>query len=127
MIDPDRIIMSESLVGMLPQLDQEVAGSLEESFVVAALDFDFELVVGSLAGISVEATSIKVDVQVLLSEAYSVLKEFSSTRLSCRVLYLRFGGDEICMEGPFEVVSSKIMDFDRQNKMCVLGVDLIKV
>ncbi len=75
MIDPDRIIMSESLVGMLPQLDQEVAGSLEESFVVAALDFDFELVVGSLSGISVEATSIKVDVQVLLSEAYSVLKE----------------------------------------------------
>jgi hypothetical protein len=34
--------------------------------------------------------------------------------------------DEIVMEGPFKFSSPKIMNFDHQNKMCTLGVDLIK-
>jgi hypothetical protein len=126
--DTDRLIMSDSLVGMLPSLDQETISAAEESFVVAALDFDFDLIVGSLSGISIENTaSAKIDIQVSLNEAYSVVKNFSTSGLSCRVLYLRFGNDEFCMEGPFQVISSKIMELDRQNKMCVLGVDLIKV
>jgi hypothetical protein len=125
--DTNTIIMSESLIGMLPSLDQDTLEDAEDSFVVAALDFDFDLIVGSLVGISIENTSsIKIDSQVSLNEAYSVIKKFSSSGLSCRVLYLRFGSDEFCIEGPFEVISSKIMEFDRQSKMCTLGVDLIK-
>lgn len=126
--DSDRLIVSDSLEGLLPDLEQESFSAVEESFVVAALDFDFDLIAGSLSGISVENNlSTKIDIQVSLNEAYNVIKNFSTTRLSCRVLYLRFGNDEFCLEGPFEVVSLKIMEFDRQNKMCVIGVDLIKV
>lgn len=123
----DRIIMSDSLVEMLPDLDQEASFPAGDAFVVAALDLDFDLIIGSLSGISIESSGIKIDIQIKLDEGYTVIKNFSIAGLSCRVLYLRFGNDEFCMEGPFEVSSPKLMNLDRENKMCVLGVDLIKV
>lgn len=124
----DRLIMSDSLRGRIQDLEQEDLQNSDDNSFVAALEFEFDLILGNLSGISIEnnCQCLKVDICTSLNEAYQVIKEVSNSKLSCRVFYLRLGSDELCIEGPFEVSSAKMLEIDRQNKLCVLGVDLIK-
>ena len=126
--DDNRLIMSDSLRGRIQDLDQEATEKPSDSSFVVALEFEFDLILGNLSGISIEnnCQCLKVDIYTSLNEAYQVIKEVSNSKLSCRVFYLRLGSDELCIEGPFEVSSAKMLEIDRQNKLCVLGVDLIK-
>jgi hypothetical protein len=135
MIDTsDRLLMSDSLLGMVPELETESVSvsKFSDSFIVATLDFTeagiADILVGSISGLSIEnnSTEIKLDIRVNIDEAFGIIKKFKTTGLSCRMFYMHLDDDEIVMEGPFKFSSPKIMNFDHQNKMCTLGVDLIK-
>jgi len=132
MIDDNdnRLLMSDSLKGMIPDLEDDQLKSLSDAFVIATVEMLFdqniEIIAGSLVGVSLENFESKIDIRVSLKDAYEIIKKFKTSRLSCRVFYLHRGDDEICFEGSYKISSAKIMDFDRQLKMCTVGFDLIK-
>jgi len=132
MIDDNdnRLLMSDSLRGMLPDLEDDQLKLLSDAFVIATIELLFEqnveVVAGSLAGASFDNLEIKLDIRAGLNDAYDVIKKFKTSGLSCRLFYLHRGDDEICFEGPYKISSTKIMDFDRQLKMCTIGFDLIR-
>lgn len=122
--------MSDALKGMVPELEEDQIRTYNDAFVVTTLEVNdgetSKIIVGSLDGFSQDENSeIKLDVRVEVREAYDVIKKYTSTRLSSRMLYLHLGDDEIPFEGPYKISNPKIMSFDHQNRMCTLGVDLI--
>lgn len=128
----NRLLMSDALKGMVPELEEDQIHTYSDGFVVTTLEvYDGEnstLIVGSLDGFSQdENTEIKLDVRVEVKEAFYVIKKYTSTRLSSRVLYLHLGDDEISFQGPYKISNPKMMSFDHQNRMCTLGVDLIPI
>lgn len=123
--------MSEALKGMVPELEEEQTQAFNDAFVVTSLELSTSeesfLLVGSLDGISYDDSSeIKLDVRVEVKEAYETFKKYTTTGLSSRMLYLHLADNEICLMGPFKVHNFKIMSFDHQNRMCTVGVDLIR-
>ena len=124
--------MSESIKGMIPDLDEESSlKDCNDSFLIASIDLSEDdqvnILVGSVSGVSFENMSeIKLDVRASIDESFKAIKKYVSTGLSCRMLYLYLGNNELFMEGPYSVSFPKMMDFDHQNKMCTLCLDLIK-
>lgn len=134
MIDEeDRLLMSDSLVGMIPELEEGKIKDIDDALLVVAFELIYEnldevdVLAGRTEGISFESTSeIKVDMRVQLNKAYDTIKKFKTTGLSCRMLHLYLGDDELNIEGPFKVANTKLFNFDIENKMCTLGFDLVK-
>jgi hypothetical protein len=131
--DSNRLLMSDSIKGMVPELEDDQIEQLSDSYVMTTFQFLLEgtekILGGSLVGISLEnLEEIKLDVRVNLGDAYDIIKKYveETSRLSCGMFYMHLGDSEIPFSGPFEVSRPKIHDFDHQNKMCTLGVDLIK-
>ena len=85
MIDnTDRILMSDDIRGMVPELETESLKDYNDSFVVATIDLSNEghtdILVGSVAGISFEnASEIKLDVRVNIDEAFRTVKKHKTT------------------------------------------------
>jgi len=124
----NRLLMSDSIRGMIPELEEEYIASLGDSYVIITLTDLTSITSGILVGISIECLAeIKLDIRVKLNEAFSTIKNYTTSGLSCRLLYMHLSDDEICLPGPFKISSPKILDIDHQNKMCTLGVDLIKI
>lgn len=124
--------MSDDIKGMVPELEEDKISEYSDSFVVAALDMSSEteqfVIAGSLTGLSIESLgSLKIDIKTALKDAYSVIKKYKTSGLSTRMFYLHLDDDEIYFEGPYKVTSPKLLEFDHQNKMCVLGIDLISI
>jgi len=134
MIDGDsKILMSEELVGMVPDLEENSIKSFIDSIVVVNLAIDSQIgtsvISGTLIGVLVETKehSLKLDFKTELKTAYEFVKSITTTSgLSCRFVYMHLGDDEIHFEGPYEIFNPKIVDIDRQMKTCTLGIDLIK-
>jgi hypothetical protein len=129
----NRLLMSDSIRGMIPELEEEYVASLSDSCVIITLELQSELsepfttLSGILVGISMETVSlIKIDIRTRLNEAYDTIKKYSTSGLSCRMFYMHLEDNQISLSGPYKISSSKILDVDHQNKMCTLGVDLIK-
>ena len=134
MIDDNsnRVLMSDSLKGLVPELEEESFASFNDAFVVMTLEIStFEgsqIVIGSLDGISFESLSeLKIDIRVNVKEAYDIIKLYTKTGISSRMLLLHLGDDEISLQGPYKISNPKMMSFDHQNRMCTLGLDLIKI
>lgn len=124
--------MSDDIKGMVPELEEDKISEYSDSFVVAALDMSSEteqfVIAGSLTGLSIESLgSLKIDIKTALKDAYTVIKKYKTAGLSTRMFYLHLDDDEIYFEGPYKVTSPKLLEFDHQNKMCVLGIDLISI
>lgn len=127
----NRILMSDSLKGVLPEFEEEQLKAFSESFVVTTLEVLWndtsELISGSLVGISFESLEeIKLDIRVSTKEAYDIIKKYTSSGLTSRVFFLHLGDDEIVFQGNYQISNPKAHSFDHQNRMCTLGVDLIK-
>jgi len=127
-----RLLMSDDIKGMVPELEEDKISAFSDSFVVAALDMsdgtEQFIVAGSLTGLSIESLGlIKIDIKTALRDAYTVIKKYKVTGLSARVFFLHLDDDEVYFEGPYSVTCPKLLEFDHQNKMCVLGIDLIKI
>lgn len=124
----NRLLMSDSIRGMIPDLEEEYIATLGDSYVIITLADLPSVTSGILVGISIESLAeIRLDIRVKLNEAYNTIKNYTTSGLSCRLLYMHLGDDEICLPGPYKISSPKILDIDPQNKMCTLGVDLIRI
>lgn len=128
----DRLLMSDSLRGNVPLLEDEQIAAYEDSYVVIALVFDSEredekMLAGTIVGVSREPDVIKVDLRLLTNLAYSFYKRWNLRDVKCLSCHLSYMNDVFDIVGPFRILSPRLMDFDKQSKMCTLGVDLIKI
>ena len=134
MIDDNsnRVLMSDSLRGLVPELEDDDIKAFSESFVVTTIEIstinDSRIIIGSLDGLSFESIGdLKIDIRVKVKDAYDIIKLYTQTGISSRLLLMHLGDDEISLQGPFKISSPKMMSFDHQNKMCILGLDLNKI
>lgn len=129
--DDNRILVSDSLRDVVPDLDESQIEAASAFMLIAGLelmrDDCMEVIAGKVMGLSFDTDdSIKIDIHTDLRKAYDFIKSYKTSGLSCRVLHLYIGNDEMHVEGPFKISSPKIFDFDQQMSMCTLAIDLIK-
>lgn len=125
----DRLLMSDSLKGMIPALEDAVTNANLE-LVIASIVTGPEasdVLTGRLTGVSVDPDVVKLDVRVATDTAFDLLRRSITTGVSIAEVFLSLSDDDVRITGPFRVTSPKMLDFDTQNKMCTLGLDLIKV
>lgn len=128
----NRLLMSDSLKGMVPELEDDAtqtAAGIANSFVIAVLEMrSAELIAGSLDGISIEDNSIKVDVKVNIDNAYDLMIMMSNgARPVCEAIQLHKGDKMHRIPGPYEMTTPKMFGIDPPSKLCVLAVDLIRI
>ena len=128
----NRLLMSDSLKGMVPTLEDEVVGRLQDSFVIVSLETSHDekgndVLSGVCSGVSFEATSVKVDLRIELPRGYDFLKRILKETVICNRLYLSRGDDVMKIEGPYRIVSPRLSDFDYQDILCTMGIDLFKM
>lgn len=122
----ERLLMSEDLRGQIPEIEDSI-NQFEDAFIVVVLEVNNdEPLAGSLNGISVEQQTIKVDIKTNLREAYLTLNKHINKTLVCSSCHLHFSSIESVLKGPFTVSSVKLIDIDRNNKTCILGIDLFR-
>ena len=131
MRDENRLLVSDSIKDVVPDLTDEEINALSATMIVASMEILYggkiEVVAGKLLGLSCEpGGNIRLDIHIELKRAYEFIKKYKATGLSCRMFYLHLGNDEISNEGIFKISSAKIFDFDQQMTTCTLAVDLIK-
>ena len=124
----DKLMMSDSIKGLIPDFDENQIKSFEDSFIIGTLELQFNEVVdllsGTLIGFSLEKDTIKFDIRIKTSEAFNFFKNLEN--LSCRSIYMHLGNEEICLRGNYKISSPKMMDFDHKTKTCILGIDLFE-
>lgn len=122
--------MSDSLHGMVPELEEDSVQKFQDSFVVAAFEISIneksEVIVGNLIGISSDEI-VKIDIRTKMSEAYEISKSIlQGQKVICEAFQLHYAEDNFRVQGPFSITSHKMLDFDHPNKMCILALDLIR-
>lgn len=127
----NRIMMSDSLRGVLPEFEDQIQ-EFSEAFVVVTIEVNSDdmsdLLSGGLVGISFESSEeIKLDIRVSINKAYDVIKKHTTSGLTSRMFFLHLGDDEIVFQGNYKISRPKMDSFDHQNRTCTLGVDLIKI
>ena len=126
----DRLLMSDSLRGVVPELDDEEVEKYRDSYIVVSADLsdgDEFILSGLCVGIAFEPSETKIDIKVPLALGYEVFARLKSGKQTCKCLYLNRGQDVLEYPGPYSVVSPRLTDFDRPTVMCNLGLDLIKM
>lgn len=129
MDEDEKLLMSDSLRGQIPDLEQ--LDSQDDYFVIFALvarsKFTAEIIIGTLVGISVEPDIVKVEMRIETSKAYDFLTAHMSTGWECLEYHLQTASKDYTETGPFRISSPRMMDFDKSDKHCTLGFDLLKV
>jgi len=133
--EQNNLFMSDSLEGMIPQLESELIEDPSSGFVVCALEIDLlksiEAVAGTVLGFSLEgdAELLKVDLRMETTKAYFLLKWYHELKenMICRALYLQHDSDEIIFQGNYKFLSCKILDINLKEKICTFAADLIKI
>lgn len=128
MHDQNRLLMSPSLQGVVPELEDEVA-QFEDSFVIALIEVVADVnstFVGSLVGISLEEEVVKLDVRASISECYDFIFRYKEGESTSSAVHLRLSNKLTTVSGPFKIKSPRLLDFDHKNKMCTMGIDLLK-
>jgi len=130
MIDTSsRLLMSEEIQGMVPQLEDDAFQKFEDAFIVGVLEIalDDSPLVGNITGLAID-DNVKFDFRVSLSSAYSVITRAAlGKQMTCTAYQLHLGDDTIRVPGPYTIQSPRMIDIDHSTKMCVLAVDLIKI
>lgn len=128
----NRILMSDSLRGAVPDLEDDSSQTSEQffdSFIIAVLEMnDAEFLTGSLNGISLEEKVIKLDVKLKIDSVYDIISDMSlGVAPICNAIQLHLAEKANRIVGPFKFTSPKMFAIDHPNKLCVLGIDLIKI
>jgi len=128
----NRLLMSDSLKGMIPELEDEITQNLTsmDSVVITVIEINgLEPIIGTLDGIQIEKQSIKLDVKLKLEEAYDMFTLIASggdCDLLCNGIQLHLSEKINRIIGPYILTSPKLFGIDISNKLCVLGMDLLK-
>lgn len=121
--------MSKELDGVIPDLE-EVQDQIASYVVLGMHCVDREgqssVYSGTLVGVSIEDISIKLDISSSIEVAYDFISSSSRQGFSCSSCFLFFGDRETQIDGPYKIKCTRMLEIDREQKMCVLGVDLIK-
>lgn len=130
----NRLLMSDSIKGMIPELEEEKIRDASDAFLVAVFEINSEyseeinVLAGKVEGFSLESQGdMKIDIRLEVKKAYDTVKKYTTTGLSCRMFHMHNGDAELSVEGPYKISSVKLLDFDIERKMCTLAVDLIKL
>ena len=123
----DHMLTSESLIDRMPDLEDKVVEEEEGLFICTlVLPGDEVFLTGRVSGLSMDSPEeFKVDFRVEVGEAFAFTQEFVRGT-KCRAVFFRRGPEIIQLDGPFDVTSSKVIDFDSASKSCTLGVDMSK-
>lgn len=131
MTEDNRLLMSDSLRGVVPELEEDIAKKLEDTIVVVSFVLsrgtDSEIASGVLVGASVEERIVKADFRLDTSDAYRLFSAFIKDNWRCDKLYMDYAGDYLEISGPFQVSAPKLSDIDRQLRTCTIGIDLIRI
>lgn len=122
--------MSDSIRGMVPELEEDQVQQIQETIIVSAIELSSKgkknIVIGNLIGISVE-NDIKLDARIKTDEAYQISKSIlQGQELKCDGFQIHYSEDGFRVAGPFKIMSHKMLDFDHSSKMCTLALDLTK-
>ena len=130
MIDTNdnRLLMSDSLRGMVPELEDEVLERVQDGYIsIALLQKDLDPLTGICVGISYDATEVKIDMRVELHKAYQFMKRLMHEEVVSQELNLSLSNDFVVIHGPHRVKTPRLTDFDHSTKLCTLGIDLFKM
>ena len=127
----DRLLMSDSLKGMVPEIEDQIK-DFEDSLIVVAIDYSLEdtsdIIAGSTVGVSFESDTIKIDFRKNTSEAYRFVKFcLFNPQAVCNAIYFQNGDDEFIMNEKYKMNSPKLTDLDHKEKTCTLSLDLVKI
>ena len=125
-ISEPKEIMSDSLKEHIS--DEELVKAYSDLFVSVVLESAITegSLMGSLIGLEL-SESLKLDFKVPIDEAFLFLKNIVAIPEYKKIVsvILTLHDDYTKIEGPFEILSTKIVELDQRNKICVLAVDLI--
>ncbi len=130
-IDDNNSLVSEAIRDQLPEIEEAILAQIKDRYVTVKIFLDGQqnevIVAGSLVGISVE-DSIKIDVRTKLEVAYVVTTDhLRGMEYICKGLVLDLGSSSTHLEGERGVISPKMYDFDHENMLCTLGLDLVRL
>ena len=123
-----RTMMSDEIKDSVQ--DIEITETMERSFMIATLtiidDKTTKVFVGSVVSYFT-GEQHEIDVRVLLSEAFSFVKQFTNSKfMALKELEFDLGEDTIIIKDELRVVSTSIQDIDPQRQTCVLTMKLLK-
>jgi hypothetical protein len=125
-LEPKQLV-SDSLQNVL---SEEELVQIEDMFITVVVVIEPRecSLMGNLVGVDFGQT-LKIDLKVSLKDAYKFIGNVlvnEKTRRSTSII-LTHCGDITNISGPFNVASSKIIEIDPTNKMCIVAIDLIKI
>lgn len=122
-------LVSESIKESLPE-EQDYQKIYQESCISVLFQFEegsMQGLFGSLIGIEI-SESVKIDARIATDEAFDLIQSLSATSSGRTVKNVALNYDDKItkLRGPYRLNNTKIIEFDVNNKTCVLAIDLIK-
>lgn len=121
-------LVSDSLKESLPN-EHDYQQIYQESCISVLLHFGDgpHGLFGTLIGIEL-AESIKLDARIATDEAFDFVQRLiDGNQRSISNVILSHDDKVTKLKGPYNLLGTKIIEFDVNNKTCVLAIDLIKV
>ena len=120
-----KLLVSDALKDVLTSEQLEQVDDMFISVAVVVEPRDASLT-GNLVGVEF-GEKLKVDVKATLQDAFQFIGKVTSNKehnKKCNALILVLGEDSINIPGPYSIFSTKIVEIDSTNKLCVLAIDL---
>lgn len=131
MSDGNRLLMSDSLKGVVPELEDDMIRKLEDAFVAVSFQLthgdESEVLTAALLGCAVEEGMTRVDFRLDTFDAYRWFSSFVKDQWRCEVVIFSHSERLLEIPGPFRVKCPKITDIDRKDKISTIGVDLFRI
>jgi len=129
--DQERLLMSDSLQGMVPEIEDQI-NEYEDSVIIVGISYTDEVIsdfiAGAIVGVSFESEVIKIDFRKATTDSYKFFKFcVENPNVKCNILYLQNRENEMLLQGPFKITSPKLTDLNYKEKSCTVSLDLIKI
>lgn len=121
-------LVSDSIKESLPD-EQDYQQIYQESCISVLFQFEegVQGLFGNLIGIEL-SENLKIDARIATDEAFDLIQNLASS-LKERIIKniaLNYDDKLTKLRGPYKLLNTKIIEFDVNNKTCVLAIDLIK-
>ena len=124
-VDP-KLLISDSLKESF--LEDKI-DEINDAFITVVIVTDPETfsIMGNLVGVDF-GNNIKLDIKISLKEAFSFIGNalLNKQNKKLKSLILAYNAETINVQGPYTITSTKIIEIDVINKLCILAIDLIK-
>ena len=124
-VNTDRVLMSDTLRGMLPEIDEEIELAKKKHVIVVGqmlIGPKSQGVTGILRGVLFGA-SPEIEIRMQLDEALNIIQ---SPDVSFGKFELHHDERIVDMPGPFLILAARIDEISVSDQMCTLGLHLKK-